>query len=159
MKPLTSLLPLLLILLAFQAGCAHRRLEPGFYSTFSTDGKPTTDRVHKLQASADRVLSYDDGERFDLGLGGVVKGDGAFPVMRETPITFKFDQIGYFLQNERHKNLVVVEFGKSVMRNDEPVIRREVEKVTGWMRQAGYRRIVILGMHSSGTHCLADTSL
>lgn len=137
----------------------HRRLEPGFYSVFPEDGKPTADRVFKLQASADRVLRYDGGGRFDLGLGGVVKGDDVFPVWRDSPIMLKFDQIGYFLQTEKHKNLVVVEFGKSVMWDDKPVIRQEVEKVTGWMRQAGYRRIVILGMHSSGTHCLADTSL
>ena len=144
-----------LAVLALFCGCARQpTLELGFYSGFSDsqEERALEEALFALRDSADRTLRYDGAQQFDLGIGRVENGI-------TSPSLFDFAEIEAFLRDERHKNLVVVTFGKPIMWNEEDLIQRHVEEVTRLLRGVGYQRVVILGSHAQGIHYVADTAL
>ena len=139
-----------LVLITTPAFAAELQL--GFYPVASENDGPTCDLLFEIEKKADRTIWYDKEENFDLGLGEVI--DGARHSM-----DLKFDQIKSFLKKEKHKDLIVVWFDKTVMWNEKPFIEERAKKVTGLLQEAGYKRVVILGAHAFGAHYVADTSL
>lgn len=127
-------------------------LEPGFYPAFDSQEKPGFDELSKLSDTADREIWMDREGKYDLFLGKIT--DGA-----RHPIELEFSEISFFLQHERHKDLLVVWFDKSIMWNEKDFITKRAREVTGRLRELGYRRIVILGAAGSGMHYVADTGL
>ncbi|MDP6044891.1 MAG: hypothetical protein QGG25_04720 [Phycisphaerae bacterium] len=123
-------------------------LAPGFYAV----GKPEMDQVFELEKKADRVILCNDSREFDIGLGP--KKD---EVVR--PIYLKFDQIEQYLKREKHKDIVVVWFDKSVMQHKNDLVSQRAAEVTGLLKKVGYRRVIILGAHSQGVHYLSDSKL
>ena len=124
----------------------------GFYPALPEDGQLGSDQVHKIIEQADRVILYDNEKNFDLGLGKVVNG------IRH-PITLTFAEMQGFLEDERHKQLIVVNFDKTLMWNKDEFIQSRAREVIHQMRSVGYKRVVITGAHSVGVHYLADTNL
>lgn len=127
-------------------------LKPGFYGAFAEGGeaRAAAMRVFEAEQKADRVVRTDFARDFDLGLGKVEKGI-------RFPVRHKFDEIKEFLIEERHKNFVVVWFDKSIMWNEKDLVQQRLNEVVGQMKEVGYKRVVVLGAHSSGVHVLIDT--
>jgi hypothetical protein len=48
---------------------------------------------------------------------------------------------------------------ETVMWNEQDFINTRTAEVIKQMKEVGYKRVVILGAHSSGVHYVADTSL
>ena len=141
--------------LALFCGCARPpKMELGFYSGFSDspEEQAQAEALFALRDVANRVLRYDGEQRWHLEIGREENGI-------TTPSLFDFAGIEQLLRDERHKNLVVVTFGKPIMWNEEDVIQRHVGEVTRLLRSVGYQRVVILGSHAQGIHYVADTAL
>ena len=144
----TSILALLLIV-SYAYG---DELKLGFYPAQSEGGLPSAVAIDNIEKSADRVIWYSKARDFDLGIGAVTDKS-------RSPIEFKFDQIKRFLADEKHKDLVVIYFDKSVMWNEKEFVRKRADEVTDQMLKVGYKRVVVLGAHSSGVHYVADTNI
>jgi hypothetical protein len=127
-------------------------LKLGFYPAFAEEGGPTAEAMWDLEKSADRVVWHDKAKNFDLGLGAIT--DGA-----RSPIEFNFDQIKSFLEGEKHKDLIVVYFDKTVMWNEKEFVSERAREVSKQMLDVGYKRVIVLGAHSMGVHYVADTNL
>jgi hypothetical protein len=143
---------LTLTLLLFGSFAFGEELKLGFYPAHAEGDAPTADLIWKLEKSADREVWHDKAKNFDLGLGEVTGG-------ARSPIDFKFEQIVGFLTDERHKDLIVVYFDKTVMWNEKEFISARADEVTKQMLGVGYKRVIILGAHAFGVHYVADTML
>ena len=141
-----------LAFLLFASSLHGQELELGFYYIFPDAGRRQAGVIFELEAKADRRMTCDDEGNFDLGLGTIADD-------LRTPIPFKFPQIRYFLEQERHKEMVVVSFEKLVMAGGDEAVAKKAAEVTQQMQGVGYKRVVILGMAGSGVHYIADTNL
>jgi hypothetical protein len=127
-------------------------LELGFYPALPESNEQSASLIFDIEKQADRTIWHDKEKNFDIGLGKVTDGS-------RNPIQLKFDEIKDFLSDERHKDLIVVWFDKSVMWNDKPFITKRATEVTKQMKEVGFKRVVILGAAGSGVHYVADTQL
>ena len=119
-------------------------LEPGFYSVRKHEQDVKS--IFTLAEEAERVIDYSvDG--FDIGIGPVKDG------VRH-PKYFTLDDIIPFLESEKHKNLLVVWFDKTIMWGDQ--IEENINKLAPVFQKIGYRRIVFLGAHCCGIFYLKD---
>ncbi|MBL9160516.1 MAG: hypothetical protein JNJ70_23745 [Verrucomicrobiales bacterium] len=134
----------LLALIVISSNLCGEELELGFYPAIPDDQSLSSDVIFEIERNADRTLRYNREKKFDLGLA---------------PREFTFLEIKSFLEAERHKNLIVVWFDKTVMWNEQEFIRERTDEVVRQMRGVGYTRVVILGGHSAGVYYVADTNL
>lgn len=127
-------------------------LRLGYYSVMPEKGELGLAPIFALRDRADREIIYGNDKDYDLGLGKVTDGS-------RSPIYHSFGEIQRFLEQERHKEMVVVWFEKFLMTREESVRSERVKEVINQMQQVGYKRVVILGMSSTGVHYVADTEL
>jgi hypothetical protein len=120
-------------------------------------GSKSFGEVFELEKRADRVLHLDKHMKFDLGIGRIEKAEGGRLDSRRST-KFDFAEIEDFLKEERHKDLLVIWFDKTIMWNEEAVIADFTSKSESLLRPTGYKRIIILGAHGSGVHFVLDKS-
>lgn len=124
----------------------------GYYSVMPEEGERGSAPIFAIRDRADREITYGNDKDYDLGLGKVTDGS-------RSPIYHTFGEIQRFLEQERHKEMVVVWFEKFMMSREDSVRSERVKEVINQMQQVGYKRVVILGMSASGVHYVADTEL
>jgi hypothetical protein len=133
-------------------------IELGFYPSDETK-RPGCQQLLDLEQRADRLIQCGKDLRFDSGIGPLVDTglEGDFSKARSR-ILFEFAEVESFLQNEKHKGLLVFRFDKSIMWNEQEKIKDYVTRVVELTNSLGYKRVVILGSHAFGLHYLADVN-
>ena len=129
-------------------------VEVGWYQS----GSKEFSEVFELEKRADRVLYLNKHMKFDLGIGRIEKSNEEHLGSRK-PIKFDFTEIEDFLLEEKHKDLLVIWFDKTIMWNEKEVIADFISKVETLTLSTGYKRIIILGAHGAGVHFVSDKTV
>ncbi len=146
--------PLLFVILLNLSLSLAQAIDIGWHSGESK----TSTEIFELEQSADRVLNLNQRMEFDLGIHRIAQsGTGSTRIKRHR--TFEFSEIEDFLKSERHKNLLIIWFDKTIMWNEKEIIADFVQKVRAMTDPIGYKRIIIPGAHSSGVHFVFDTAI
>lgn len=129
-------------LAAASSADTEKKLEPGFYSVFKNEIK-SDEAVFELARKGDRVLWFSpDIDNISFGQE-----------------TFTRAEMKRALSRDSKKNLLVAWFQKSIMWGGESEIEKTVEQLMPFFEDLGYRRLLILGCHSSGVFVVRDEIL
>ena len=130
-------------------------LDLGFYPD-NESTRPGCQELLDLESRADRVIGCGKDLKLDIGVGPLVDTglDGEFRKARR-PILFEFAEVESFLKNERHKDLLVFRFDKSIMWNEREEIESYVTRIIDLAKRLKYKRVMVLGSHAFGMHYLA----
>ncbi len=135
----------LLIGLAIRGLAADSTDHPKFYPV----GDPGFTAAFNEAAKADFDISYGHDGKFDLGMGHL--RDGICD-----PLTFTFDELRYFWEQQRHKNFIVVTLAKANL-NDEQW-RKLAQRITDHLFQCGFQRVRIHQAFGGGVGVLSDST-
>lgn len=108
---------------------------------------PAFKQIQETAASADRVLYCRSIDEIDIGIGSIDHRSNL-----RHPIFFKRAEIENFLKQEKNKELLTVWFEKTMRFSD----RNKLE-LKPFLNRLGYKRVLILGFHSSGVFVISDT--
>jgi hypothetical protein len=135
-------------LLGFAGSCGCLAFEPRFYGMFP---KNEDSKIFETAHQADRTLRCDSVDSIDIGLG-VGDRHGI------TPLYFTREQIRNFLKEEKHKDLLVIWFHKGIMWRGKDDVQKALAEMKDFVADLGYKRVLILGAHSSGVFVVYDSS-
>lgn len=116
------------------------------------DGEAAMKHLTELQVLADRVLVCDKDKKFEIGIVAV---GGGYPHLRK----FEFFEIESFLQDEKHKDLILIQLDLSVMEMEKRESRKLMDQVVVQVEKVGYKRIIVFGSGGSRPYYYYDSKL
>jgi hypothetical protein len=132
-------------------------LEPRFYSALS-DPRTEISAVFNTAATADRTLRC-------IGLDEIEVGKGKEPKAADPHFATSYFQKGFprskvhhFLKSEKHKDLLVIWFEKTIMWQGADKVRSILLEFKNFVSDLGYKRVLILGCHAEGVFVVYDSS-
>jgi hypothetical protein len=111
-----------------------------------------SERAFALEKAADLVIEYTGGGLFDIGVGRMKSSDGS---PYRDPQYFSLGELGEFFDEQRHKDLIVVNFHKAA--SIRPPLETDIAMVNSYFKDRGYRRVVICQFRSWGRPIHSDT--
>ncbi len=111
-------------------------------------GYSTDEEIWNLIESADMVADYTFRGRININVG---KLEGNV----HHPITFNLEELEYYFDKQKHKDLIVIWFDKRAQVDGEK-IQKLVEQLNKYFFQRGYKRIVLLQGLGDGVGLYSD---
>lgn len=118
----------------------------------SKDGDVAMKHLSELEVLADRILVCDKDKKFKIGIVAV---GGGYPHLR----LFEFCEIEPFLQDEKHKDLILIKLDLSVMEMEKRESRKLMDQVIDQVEKVGYKRIIVFGSGGSRPYYYYDSQL
>ena len=109
---------------------------------------PESKRACALEKSADLVVEFTFDGELDIGVGS--SRDGA-----RYPQHFSFGELVGFFDEQRHKQLIVVNVHKGAPGEDS--IQEAIDRINRYFKDRGYRRVVICQFRGWGRPIHSDT--
>ncbi|MCW1924574.1 hypothetical protein OKA05_18565 [Luteolibacter arcticus] len=109
-------------------------------------------RAFALERAADLVIEFTGEGRFDIGVGRIKSADGN---SYRDPHYFSLGELVEFFDDQRHKDLIVVNFHKAAWIRDS--LESDIARINDYFRDRGYRRVVICQFTSSSRPIHSDT--
>jgi len=109
-------------------------------------------KLQSTLAMADLFIFLQTADKMDLGLREVRPSEDHSQV--QFPITLTRSAVTKFLKKEIRRDLLVVQFSKSMVHPDRA--ERELADLQSFFESIGYRRIIVLGSASSGVFVLSE---
>ena len=106
-----------------------------------------------VEESADIVAEHTMDGKFDIGVGRLVSVEGIEMGGRK-PQYFDRDELVGFFNRQKHKEVIVLIFHKSMRNHEEDMI--EVAQMNAYFKERGYERIVIQQYRAFGRPTLSD---
>lgn len=122
--------------------------EPGLY--YMEDKNEDGKELHSIIKEADLSIRCDNPDRIEVGIGREIKG--AF-----SPIYFSKSEVKNFLKTQRHKQLLVINLGRSIMCSGDIILKEQTESFKTFARDLGYKRVFIIGDEGGGIRLLYDS--
>jgi hypothetical protein len=113
---------------------------------------PESKRAFALEKAADLVIEFTGGGMFDIGVGRIKSADGN---TYRDPQYFSLGELVEFFDQQRHKDLIVVNFHKGA--SIRPSLDSDISRINDYFRDRGYRRVVICQFRSSSYPIHSDT--
>ena len=109
-------------------------------------------RAFAFERAADLVIEFTGGGLFDIGIGRIKSADGN---TYRDPQYFSLGELVEFFDQQRHKDLIVVNFHKGA--SIRPSLDSDISRINDYFRDRGYRRVVICQFRSSSYPIHSDT--
>ena len=109
---------------------------------------PESKRAFALEKAADLVIEFGGDGKLDIGVG-TTSSSGRNPQL------FNFGELVGFFDEQRHKDLLVVNFTKAASIRGS--LESDITMVNCYFRDRGYRRVVICQFRSSSYPIHSDT--
>jgi hypothetical protein len=124
---------------AAQPVLASEAWKSGFVD--ATGDQVRWDRFQKDTAKADLEVRVTGDDQLDVGIGPIKNGG-------RIPVTFSMDELKYFFELQKHKGFVVVTYDKAAPAGE---LVDSLKRLKTYFASAGYKRILLLHAHSSGS--------
>ena len=109
-------------------------------------------RAFALEKAADLVIEFTGDGMLDIGVGRMKSFDGD---SYRDPQFFSLGELVEFFDEQRHKDLIVVNFHKAA--SIRPSLASDIARINDYFRDRGYRRVVICQFTSWGRPIHSDT--
>jgi hypothetical protein len=116
---------------------SHESPAPGFNAAFNEAAKVDFD------------IHYGHDGKFDLGMGSLRDG------IRH-PLTFTFDELRFFWEQQRHKDFIVVTLAKADLKDEQ--WRKLAQRITEYFFQCGFQHVRIHQAQGLGVGVLSDST-